>query len=395
MPGCHSGPRCDGAQERSPVEIRRCPATVMPLRGTSQVACHCGRGNSRQKGPPPQGGPRFPGTRNGVPVRRRSIFLLALLLTTVACAEESPVATEPTVAPSTTASTSSTVPETTTTTDRAPGATTTTTEAAFPVEIGDVLIPAAPQRVAALSATHVEILFALGAGDRVIAGDLYSNHPPEAAGLRQIDAFNLNVEAVAAIDPDLVILAFDPGDAVVSLNAIGIPALLMGPATDFDEMYRQFAVVGEAIGEVDAATQLIDTTRSRIDAAVAAAGTAGNGATYYHETDPFSFYTPNSDTFIGRVYALFGLENIADAASDEFGTGYPQLSPEFIIAADPDWVFLTYGEDADSLAARPGFDTLSALDEGRVVPLDSDITSRWGPRVADFAAAVAAALQEG
>jgi iron complex transport system substrate-binding protein len=325
------------------------------------------------------------------------LTLLVLLLIAPGCAEESPVATAPspstttTLEPTSTTTAAEPVPGTSTTI----GASTTTSTPPFPVTIGDVVIATPPRRIAALSSTHVEILFALGAGDRVIAGDLFSNHPAEAAGLDQIDAFNLNVEAVASLDPDLVILGFDPGDAVASFAAIGIPALLMGPAADLDEMFMQYTVLGTAIGDGEAADRLIEATQAGIDAAVTAAGDAGQGISYYHETDPFSFYTPNSSTFIGRVYALFGMENIADAASDEFGTGYPQLSPEFVIASDPDWVFLTYGEDAASLAARPGWDTLSALEAGHVITLDSDITSRWGPRVADFAAAVSAALREG
>ena len=94
-------------------------------------------------------------------------------------------------------------------------------------------IPARPERIVSASATHTEILYAIGAGDRVVATDLFSNYPPRGRATEKIDAFNLNVEAVAALDPDLVILSFDPGDAVAGLADLGIPAILFptAPAT--------------------------------------------------------------------------------------------------------------------------------------------------------------------
>jgi iron complex transport system substrate-binding protein len=96
-----------------------------------------------------------------------------------------------------------------------------------------------------------------------------------------------------------------------------------------------------------------------------------------------------SSTFIGQVYALAGLENVADAAdpNGEFA-GYPQLSPEFLVDADPDFIFLADTEccqqSAATLAERPGFDALTAVQEGRVVELSDDVASRWGPRLVDF-----------
>ncbi|RMH67259.1 MAG: ABC transporter substrate-binding protein, partial [Actinomyces sp.] len=118
--------------------------------------------------------------------------------------------------------------------------------------------------------------------------------------------------------------------------------------------------------------------------------------TYYHELDD-TLYTVTSGTFVGEIYALFGLENVADPAdADGSAFGYPQLSAEYLVDADPDLIFLAdtkcCGQSAATVAARPGWDTLTAVREGHVVELDDDIASRWGPRVVDFARAVAAAL---
>ncbi len=125
-------------------------------------------------------------------------------------------------------------------------------------------------------------------------------------------------------------------------------------------------------------------------------GSAGTGLSYYHESDPFSFYTPNSSSFIGQLYGLLGMENIADAAPDEFGSGFPQLSPEYILESNPDVVFLAaFGETPETLAARDGWDTLDAVGAGNVFLLDPDVASRWGPRIVELLGTIADALIAG
>ncbi len=104
-----------------------------------------------------------------------------------------------------------------------------------------------------------------------------------------------------------------------------------------------------------------------------------------------------STTFIGYVYGLFGLVNIADPAdADGAAFGYPQLNEEFVITADPDIIFLAdtlcCAQNAETVAARPGWDQLRAVQNGNVVELDDDVVSRWGPRIVDFVEAVAAAV---
>ena len=284
-----------------------------------------------------------------------------------------------------------------------PAATTTTAPsttmepAEFPVVVasdrGTTTVATQPARIAALSATHVEMLYAIGAGEAVIAGDLYSNYPPEAAELTLVDSFNLNLEALIDLDPDLVILSFDPGEAVAALDAVGIPTLLFGTALDLDGVYAQIEALGVATGRQVEAAGLQTEMQAAVEGTVAAVGAAGEGVTYYHETDPFSFYTPNSESFIGTLYALLGMENIADGAADDFGSGFPQLSPEYIIAADPAIIFLGGGfEDATTVASRDGWDTMTAVADGRVVVLDYDMASRWGPRVPELLDDIAAGL---
>ena len=135
--------------------------------------------------------------------------------------------------------------------------------------------------------------------------------------------------------------------------------------------------------------------QDRIAAAVESVGTAAEGTKVYHELDP-SFYSADSTTFIGSIYTMFGLENVADGAPDPSG-GYPQLSAEYLVQQAPDIIVLAdtkcCGESAATVAQRPAFDTVPAVVEGRVVEADDDVVSRWGPRVADFAEGVAGVLQ--
>ena len=114
----------------------------------------------------------------------------------------------------------------------------------------------------------------------------------------------------------------------------------------------------------------------------------------FHELDP-SLFTVTSNTFIGRVYSSLGLENIADAA-DSAGTGYPQLSAEYVVAADPDLIVLAdsicCGQRPSTVAARPGWDRIAAVRTGSIVRVHDSIASRWGPRLVSFFRAMSSAL---
>ena len=134
--------------------------------------------------------------------------------------------------------------------------------------------------------------------------------------------------------------------------------------------------------------------KTKIAALVAKSTRRARGLTVYHELGP-DLYSVTSSTFIGRVYALFGLKNIADAA-DRGGSGYPQLSPEYVVSQSPDIVVLAdincCAQTARTVASRPGWKNVSAVKTGTIVRVDDSIASRWGPRIVDFVRAIAAAL---
>lgn len=248
-----------------------------------------------------------------------------------------------------------------------------------------------PQRIVSLSPTHTETLFALGAGDRVVAVDGGSNHP-EGVPTTDLSGFQPNVEAIAGYEPDLVVLSDDIDDVSAGLQAVGIDTLLLEAAGSLDEVYDQIATLGATVGQEDEAADLVTSMRDEIAALAAEVPERAEPLRYYHELDD-QLYTVTSGTFIGQVYALAGLESVADAAdSDGQAGGYPQLSSEFLVEADPDLIFLAdvkcCGQSAATLAARPGFSALTAVQEGRVIELDDDVASRWGPRVVDLLRAV-------
>ena len=272
-----------------------------------------------------------------------------------------------------------------------------TTVASFPVTIENngtsVVIPEQPDAIISLSPTATEILFAIDAGDQVIAVDDQSNFPAEAP-ISDLSGFTPNLESIVALSPDLVVVSFDVDGIVAALTTAGIPVLVQYAAATLDDTYLQIAELGTATGQSVKADELSATMRSEIEAAIAQVPAEASGLTYFHELDN-TLYTVTSATFIGSIYELAGLANIADAAADA-ASGYPQLSPEFIVDADPAIVFLAdtkcCGQTADTLAQRPGFEGLSAIASKSVVELDDDVASRWGPRTVDFVKAIVAGI---
>ena len=270
--------------------------------------------------------------------------------------------------------------------------------AAFPVTLdtpaGKLTLDRQPTRVVSMSPTATEMLFAIGAGKQVAAVDSNSNYPEEAPRT-DLSAYEPNLEAIAGYKPDLVVYSDDPGDLAAGLAKLAIPALQQPAAKTLDDTYAQLDQLGRLTGHAAEAARLADTMRGQIRQVVDASRPQ-RPLSYYHELDK-TLFTATSATFIGQLYGLLGLRNIADAA-DKQGSGYPQLSAEYVVKANPDLIFLAdtkcCGQSAATVAARPGWRRLRAVADHAVVPLDDDVASRWGPRTVDFLRQVAAALQQ-
>lgn len=328
------------------------------------------------------------------PIRTRLVAVLAVLaLVLAACGDD-----DDSVASSGEAATSEDTTEAAddTTADEADAE-----EGTFPVTVTvdgtDTTIEEEPQAIVSLSPTATEMLFAVGAGDQVVAVDDFSNFP-EDAPVTDLSGFDPNVEAIIGYDPDLVILSGDRNDVVAGLAAVDVPTIVLPSAMTIEDTYAQIEVVGAATGHVGDAAEVVANMQSDIDELVAQVPERDEPLTYYHELDD-TLYSVTSDTFIGEIYDLAGLENVADTADGAADAGgYPQLSAEFLIDADPDLIFLAdtkcCGQDASTVAERPGWGEIQAVQQGNVVELDDDIASRWGPRIVDFLEAIVEATAD-
>jgi iron complex transport system substrate-binding protein len=282
--------------------------------------------------------------------------------------------------------------------DTGSAATTTATEAAPATDAPPATDPVdAPERIVSLSPTHTEMLFAIGAGDRLVAVEEFSDFPAEALELpNELSGFEPNVEAIAAFEPDLVVIGGDFTGLGDQLDAIGISWWDGPAAATLDDTYAQIEQLGAVTGQVAEAAELVAQMQTDIDAIIAGTVVPDEPLTFYHELDP-TYFSADSTTFIGELYSLLGLRNIADGAEGNTG-GFPQLNAEFIVSADPDLIFLAdtkcCGESAETVAARDGWGTITAVVDGNVIEMDDDIASRWGPRVVDYLAAVSAAVEQ-
>lgn len=258
------------------------------------------------------------------------------------------------------------------------------TTAGFPVTVGSVTLEQRPERIVSLSPTATETLFAIDAGAQVVAADEFSNYPAQAPRT-DLSGYQPNAEAVATYQPDLVVVVDDLNGIVGQLTALGIPTYVAPSATSLDDVYTQITDLGALTGHAAEAEALVNQMRDDIAKLIADLPQRETPLTYYYELDN-NYYSVTSDTFVGSLLSNAGLVNIADAAAE--GSDYPKLSAEVIISADPDLIFLAdatcCGESAETVAARPGWGNLKAVSNGSVVELDSDIASRWGPRVVDL-----------
>lgn len=268
----------------------------------------------------------------------------------------------------------------------------------FPVTIatagGEIEIPALPTKIVSMSATHTEMLFAIGAGDQIVAVDAFSNYPADAP-VTDLTGFAPNVEAIVGYETDLVVTDGDwDGASMEALTDLGIPVLILPAALTLDDVYAQLEQLGVATGQISDAAALVAEMQSEVTAILDSV--PNGGLTFYHELDT-TFYSVTSGTFIGHVYELMGLDNIADAVG-EGSFGYPQLSEEYILQQDPDLILLAdticCDVTGDTLKDRPGWDTLTAVQNGMVVELNDDIASRWGPRIVDHMEIVADAIAQ-
>ncbi len=281
----------------------------------------------------------------------------------------------------------------------AAGASGPSAKAQFPVTLkfadGTFTITKPPTSIVSLSPTATEMLYAIGAGSQVKAVDEYSDYPTTAPKTT-LNGYEPNVEAIAKYNPDLVVVAVDPAGFLTQMKALKIPVLYEPTASNLTTAYAQYGPLGEATGHASQAQKEVASIKSKIAHIIATTHKATSGTTYYYEVEP-DFYSATSTTFVGQLFGLLGLKSIADSATGVASSGgYPQLSAEFILKANPTYIFLAdticCKANAATVSKRPGWSVLSAVKNHRIVPLSDDIASRWGPRIVILLQDVANAL---
>jgi iron complex transport system substrate-binding protein len=247
-----------------------------------------------------------------------------------------------------------------------------------------------PHRIISLSPTATEDLFAIGAGKQVVAVDQDSNYP-QRAPRTSLSGLTPNVEAIANYHPDLVIIFYNPSGFASQLRNLGIKVVNEPAADNLKQAYDEILQLGRLTGHATGAKAVVNSMRTRLAGIVRSVPKTRRHLRVYHELDQ-TYYSATSKTFIGSIYKLFGFRDIADAASGASG-GYPQLSAEYIIAKNPQIIVLAdtkcCQQSYATVAARPGWSTISAVQHHRVVDANDDVASRWGPRIVQFARTVA------
>ena len=306
---------------------------------------------------------------------RKSLFvtsMLALLL--AACGPTSTPASVPTEMPPTAAPTE--VP----------------TEAPTGITLTDglgreVTLAGPAQKIVSLAPSNTEILFAIGAGDQVIGRDQLSDYPEEAKDVTDVGQTfqTLNTELIVSLKPDLVLLAeINPSEHAKTLEDLGLTVYYLKNPLTLEELCGNLEIVAQLTGHEEETVTLIESLKARVAAVDEKVASVSSRPTVFYEldgTDPAKPFTAGKGTFITQLIERAGGQNIAADLE-----GYPQLSLEQVVAANPTFILLgdaRYGVSPESIAQRPGWENLSAIKNGQVLPFNDDLVSRPGPRLVD------------
>lgn len=251
----------------------------------------------------------------------------------------------------------------------------------------EVTLNGVPQRIISMAPSNTEILFAIGAGAQVVGRDTLSDFPEEAKRVTDIGSTfeALNTELIVSLKPDLVLAAeINTPEQVKQLEDLGLTVYYMKNPATLEEMYGKLELVAQMTGHKEEAAALIESLKARVAAVDEKIAPISSRPGVFYEmdgTDPSKPYTAGNGTFINQLIDRAGGHNIASDLK-----GYPQLSLEQVVAADPAFIILgdaRYGVTPESIAERPGWENLSAVQNGQVVPFNDDLVSRPGPRLVD------------
>ena len=251
----------------------------------------------------------------------------------------------------------------------------------------EVTLSGFPQRIVSLAPSNTEILFAIGAGDQVAGRDELSDFPEEAKAVTDIGStFDaLNTELIVSLEPDLILAAeINTPEQVKQLEDLGLTVYYLKNPTTLEEMYGNLELLAQMTGHEEEAATLVESLKARVAAVDEKIAPLSSRFSVFYEldaTDPSKPFTAGKGTFITQLIDRAGGYNIASDLE-----GYPQLSLEQVVAADPAFIILgnaRYGVTPESVAQRPGWENLSAVKNGQILPFNDDLVSRPGPRLVD------------
>lgn len=276
-------------------------------------------------------------------------------------------------------------------------------EGTWPVTIQDslrrtVTIKSTPQRIVSLTPANTEILFALGAGDRVVGVTTFCDFPEEARARAKVGGFaasTVNIESLLALRPDLVVTGDEYHRKVIeSLAKAGVATVAI-KSSDFAGVFASMRLLGKITGQANEAEVLVNAQQTRVDAVIARAAKIRqvDRLRVYWEVFDAPVITTGPNTIIGQLIALSGGLNVFAEIDAEF----PQISTEAVIARDPQVILGPQMESGESLSlekvrARAGWRSIDAVQKGRVYAVSADLTSRPGPRLVDGLELVARTL---
>lgn len=252
----------------------------------------------------------------------------------------------------------------------------------------EVTLEGPAQRVVSIAPSNTEILFAIGAGDQVVGRDKFSDYPADTKNIADVGSIyeSPNMELIVSLQPDLVLAAeINNPEQVKELEDLGLTVYHLNNPHTLEQMYGNLEIVAQLTGHEAETATLIDALRERVAAVDEKIAPISSRPSVFYEldsSDPSKPFTAGKDTFITLLIERAGGSNIA-ADLDS----YPQMSLEQIVAADPNFIILgdaTWGGvTPEAVASRPGWENLSAVRDGKVVPFDDNLVSRPGPRLVD------------
>jgi iron complex transport system substrate-binding protein len=247
----------------------------------------------------------------------------------------------------------------------------------------NVAVPVAPRRIICTSPEMTEILFALGAGDRLVGVVRGCDWPPEARALPSVGDFsNVSLERVAALQPDLIITTGHEQKRVVDqLERLGVPTLAF-LAPDIPSVRRNVTAVGTVVGEDEKAAELVAAFDAKMNAVAAEVEKVpvGDRPRVYLEICPEPLMTVSEGSFVHDAIGLAGGVNVGGGLPRP----YSRIEAEAVIARDPQVIILCHGgATAADVRVRTGWRDISAVRDNRIYEINPDLILRAGPRLAD------------